>query len=104
MRNIDRAVGYLVCIALVVALTACAGSRTKESSGEYVDDSVITAKIKADLVGDPVTKARDIKVETFKGIVQLSGFVATAAEKDRAGEIARKPRGVVEVKNNIVIK
>ena len=95
---------FILCFALILALAGCAGSRTKESTGEYFDDSAITAKVKADLVADPVTKAREISVETFKGAVQLSGFVGTAQEKERATEIARKVKGVASVKNNIVIK
>jgi osmotically-inducible protein OsmY len=104
MREIKSVAIYLVCIALIVALASCAGTRTKESTGEYVDDSLITSKVKAALAADPVTKAREISVETFKGTVQLSGFVGTAAEKEKAGEIARKVKGVVDVKNNIVVK
>ena len=104
MTDIRRVMTYAVCILLVVALASCAGSRTKESTGEYVDDSVITSSVKAALIADPVTKAREIKVETFKGTVQLSGLVATAQEKDKAAEIARKTKGVVEVRNNIIIK
>ena len=101
MRNVMK---YLVCVTLILAFASCAGTRTKESTGEYVDDSVITTKVKAELVNDPVTKAREISVETFKGVVQLSGFVTTAKEKERAGEIARNVKGVVDVKNNINVK
>lgn len=101
MKNVMK---YLVCITLILAFAGCAATRTKESTGGYVDDSAITAKVKAGLVNDPVTKAREISVETFKGVVQLSGFVSTPQEKDRAGEIARDVKGVVDVKNNISIK
>jgi osmotically-inducible protein OsmY len=104
MREIGNAMKYLVCIALIVGLVGCAGSRTKESSGQYVDDSVITSKVKAALVSDPGTKAREISVETFKGVVQLSGFVSSSAEKEKAGEIARNVKGVTGVRNNIVVK
>lgn len=104
MRNAGIVLKWLVCMVLVVALASCAGTAKKESTGEYVDDSVITSRVKAALVADPVTKAREISVETFKGTVQLSGFVTTAQEKDKAGEIARKTKGVVEVRNNIIIK
>ncbi len=94
-----------VLAAFVAAMFAgCAATRTKESTGGYVDDSAITAKVKADLVRDPVTKAREISVETFKGVVQLSGFVSTDKEKDRAEEIARSVKGVVDVKNNLILK
>jgi osmotically-inducible protein OsmY len=95
---------YVICIAVIVALAGCAGTRTKESTGEYVDDSAITAKVKADLVADPVTKARQIGVETFKGVVQLSGFVDNGQEKEKATEIARKVKGVRGVRNDIVVK
>jgi hyperosmotically inducible protein len=101
MKNVMK---YLVCITLILAFASCAATRTKESTGEYVDDSSITAKVKAELVNDPVTKAREISVETFKGVVQLSGFVNTSEEKDRAGEIARGVKGVADVKNNINVK
>jgi osmotically-inducible protein OsmY len=104
MKNAGIVLKWLVCMVLVVALASCAGTRTKESTGEYVDDSVITSRVKAALIADPVTKAREINVETFKGTVQLSGFVTTAQEKDKAAEIARKTKGVVEVRNNIIIK
>lgn len=101
MKNVMKC---LVCIALIVAFAGCAATRTRESTGGYVDDSVITTKVKSDLVADPVTKARAISVETFKGVVQLSGFVNTVQEKEKAGEIARNVKGVVDVKNNINIK
>ena len=104
MPQMKNAMKYLVCITLILAFASCAATRTKESTGEYVDDSSITAKVKAELVNDPVTKAREISVETFKGVVQLSGFVNTPEEKDRAGEIARGVKGVADVKNNINIK
>lgn len=101
MRNVMK---YLVSITLILAFAGCAGTRTKESTGGYIDDSAITTKVKAELVEDPVTKAREISVETFKGVVQLSGFVNTSQEKERAGEIARNVKGVVDVKNNINVK
>lgn len=82
----------------------CASTPTKESTGEYVDDASITAKVKAAFVKDPVVKAIDVKVETFKGVVQLSGFVNTAAEKSQAGRLAASVPGVTDVKNNIAVK
>ncbi|HWA11389.1 MAG TPA: BON domain-containing protein [Opitutaceae bacterium] len=96
------------CAALAAGgsslLVGCAGSPTKESTGEYVDDSTITAKVKAALIHDPTVKAGEVSVETFKGVVQLSGFVATSTEKVRAGEVAAGVSGVKDVKNNITIK
>ena len=82
----------------------CASTPTRESTGEYVDDSTITAKVKAALVKDPIVKALDVKVETFKGAVQLSGFVNTESEKTQAGNLAATVSGVTGVKNDIVVK
>ncbi len=90
--------------ALLALTTGCAATPTKESTGEYVDDSTITAKVKAAFLKDDVVKARIISVETFKGIVQLSGFVDTAAEKYRAADIAAGISGVRDVKNKITVK
>jgi hyperosmotically inducible periplasmic protein len=84
--------------------TGCAETATRESTGEYVDDSTITTKVKADLVGDDTVKAHQITVETYKGVVQLSGFVDTSEQKDRAAEIAKNVPGVKDVTNNIIVK
>jgi hypothetical protein len=84
--------------------TGCAGSATKESTGEYIDNSAITARVKAALADDEFVKAREINVETFRGTVQLSGFVNTSEEKSRAGRIAASIAGVQDVKNNITVK
>jgi osmotically-inducible protein OsmY len=104
MGNKRSALIYILCIALIVALASCAGTRKQESTGEYIDDSVITTKVRSALVADPVTKARQINVDTFKGTVQLSGFVSTQQEKDKAEEIARNTKGVMGVRNNIIVK
>lgn len=104
MMHTRNILAYFVCLTLILVLTSCAATRTRESSGEYVDDSVITSKIKADLVADPVTKSREIGVETFKGVVQLSGFVDTSHEKEKASEITWRVKGVRGVRNNIIVK
>ena len=92
-------------LAGAVAVTAgCAGGPQKASTGEFIDDSVITTKVKAALVKDKETPGGAIKVETFKGTVQLSGFVDNSVQKMRAGEVARGIEGVREVQNNIMIK
>lgn len=90
--------------ASALFFAGCAGTPTRESTGEYIDNSAITAKVKAALVGDEVVKARDISVETFRGVVQLSGFVDSETQKTRATEVARSIDGVTEVKNNLVVK
>lgn len=91
----------------VVAITAvgCASSNpTSKTAGEYVDDAVITTKVKAAFAADPTVKATEINVETYKGDVQLSGFVAEPRDAQRAVEIARGVQGVSSVKNDIRVK
>jgi hyperosmotically inducible protein len=98
---------YISAVFLAVTLgtvVGCASTSTEKGTGEYIDDAVITTKVKAALVEDPLTKAYQIEVETYKGMVQLSGFVATQAEANRAGTVARGVQGVTSVKNDIRIK
>lgn len=84
--------------------SGCAGTATRESTGEYLDDTTISTKVKAAFVRDPLVKALDVKVDTFKGTVQLSGFVDTAEQKSRAEQLAAGVTGVTSVKNNITLK
>jgi hyperosmotically inducible periplasmic protein len=84
--------------------SGCAGTATRESTGEYIDDATTTTKVKAAFVKDPLVKALDVKVDTFKGTVHLSGFVDTAEQKTRAEQIAAGVTGVSAVKNNITVK
>ncbi|MFH1869548.1 MAG: BON domain-containing protein [Pseudomonadota bacterium] len=91
-------------VLMVLLLAACGGSPTRESTGEYVDDSVITTKVKSAFIQDKDVKASEIKVETFKGVVQLSGFVASRAEVDKASLVARQVPGVKAVRNDIRLK
>ena len=88
----------------VLPLAACAGSAKRESTGEYIDDSAITSKVKAAFVQDKAVDALDIKVVTFKGNVQLSGFASSEAERRRAVDLARAVPGVKSVSNDILIK
>ncbi len=90
----------------VVAVTsvACSSTGTRESTGQYVDSSVITTKVKAELAAEDVLKVYTINVETFRDVVQLSGFVNTWADKASAGNIAAGVTGVDYVRNNIVVK
>ena len=99
-----RMLSFLVCIALVTAFLGCASTPTKEGTGEYIDDSAITTKVKSAILGDPALKVFQINVETFKGEVQLSGFVDSAASAKKAGEVARGVGGVKSVRNNLVVK
>ncbi|HEY0945123.1 MAG TPA: BON domain-containing protein [Opitutaceae bacterium] len=86
------------------AVSGCAGTATRQSTGEYIDDTTITARVKSALVSDDSVRARDVQVETFRGVVQLSGFVDTADQKARAAQLASGIAGVREVQNNISIK
>jgi len=104
MKHVKRSSSLIMCLVFVVALISCAGSRTSESSGQYVDDSVITTKVKTALLVDPDVKSLDIGVETFKGVVQLSGFVNSAEQARKAVEIAKSVEGVRSVKNSLVVK
>ncbi len=97
-------IGYLVLLVFFAALAACAATRTHESTGEYVDDSTITTKVKTLLAEDNFLKSFQIGVETYKGRVQLSGFVNSQQAVDKAGEIARGVKGVRSVSNNLVLK
>lgn len=104
MTTRNRTLCFLVCITLVVAYLGCASTPTREGTGEYVDDSAITAKVKAAIVNEPSLKVFQINVETFKGEVQLSGFVDSARSVAKAGEVARGVKGVRSVKNSLIVK
>jgi len=84
---------------LFASLLGCASTATHEGTGEYVDDSVITAKVKTAIFNEPTLKSSEINVETFKGVVQLSGFVNSQADINKAVAIARSVKGVISVKN-----
>jgi len=103
MRLANRFVTFVFAI-LLASLLGCAGTSTKESTGEYFDDSVITTKVKAAIFNEPSLKSAEINVETFKGTVQLSGFVSSNANINRAVEIARGVGGVTSVKNDMRLK
>ena len=104
MKKKSVLIGYLVLIVLVVTFMACASSPKRESTGEYVDDSVITTKVKALIAEDAFLKSFQISVETFKGNVQLSGFVDSQKAVDRASKITSSVKGVKSVKNNLIVK
>jgi osmotically-inducible protein OsmY len=89
---------------LIVAFAACASTPKQESTGDYIDDSVITTKIKSQLANDDFLKSFQISVESRKGIALLSGFVDSQKAVDKAGQIARGVNGVKSVNNNLVVK
>ncbi|SHH07418.1 BON domain-containing protein [Massilia sp. CF038] len=90
--------------ASMLAATGCASTDNRSSTGEYLDDTVITAKVKASIFNEPTLKASEINVETYKGDVQLSGFVADPMDATKAVEIARGVKGVTSVKNDVRVK
>jgi osmotically-inducible protein OsmY len=104
LRIISTSLVLLLGTGAVLFSSGCAGTATRESTGEYIDNSAITTKVKSALAADEVVKAREINVDTFRGTVQLSGFVNTSAEKERAEQIASGVQGVKEVRNNITVK
>lgn len=103
-RNLTFFTLLLTLAAAPVALiTGCSVFQGKESAEEHVDDKTITANVKTALYADPGVKANEVNVTTFKGVVQLSGFVEDQSQKQRAGEIARQTKGVVDVHNDLVV-
>lgn len=96
---------FATFIAASMLLAAgCASTSTQESTGEYIDDTTITTKVKTAIFDDPSLKVFQINVETYKSVVQLSGFVRTNAEIGKAGSLARSVKGVVSVKNDILLR
>lgn len=104
MNKIGKYLTALFLAVSVVTAVGCAATSKQESTGEYVDDAVITARVKAALIKDETVKATEVNVETFKGAVQLSGFVASQAAANKAVEITRGISGVKSVKNDMRIK
>ncbi len=104
MSKADRILKTILCLALVVAFASCAGGPKKESTGQYIDDSAITTKVKTAIFNEPTLKTMNISVETYKGVVQLSGFVNRQENISKAAEVARTVPGVREVKNNLQVK
>lgn len=103
MIGIKRLTGFFLALA-VLAVTGCAGTDTSRSTGTYIDDKSISTQVSAKLAADPATKATQIQVETYDGVVQLSGFVDTKESIPKAEEIARSVEGVKKVKNNLILR
>lgn len=107
MKNatwVIRTFSSLFLAAALTGLASCASSPTTESTGQYIDDSAITTKVKTAIFEDPKLKVLQITVKTFKGEVQLSGFVDSAATASHAVEVARGVKGVKSVKNDLIVK
>ncbi|MES2027162.1 MAG: BON domain-containing protein [Pseudomonadota bacterium] len=102
--NKSKWLSALFTAILLTTVVGCASTAKQEGTGEYVDDSFITTKVKAAILNEPGLKVTEINVETFKGIVQLSGFVKNAADIPKATNVARGVKGVQSVKNNLIVK
>lgn len=103
MKSLKTIAAVMLAVSLT-AIVGCASTSTKEGTGEYIDDSVITTKTKAAIFNDDSLKSSEINVETFKGKVQLSGFVSSQAAINHATEVARGIKGVTSVKNDMRLK
>jgi osmotically-inducible protein OsmY len=103
MTNVKKITAVLAALAMATAL-GCASTSKHEGTGEYIDDSVITTKVKAAILEEKTLKSAEINVETFKGTVQLSGFVADPANSGTAMRVAQGVEGVKSVKNDIRVK
>jgi osmotically-inducible protein OsmY len=104
MTSIARRLATLAGILFVASALGCASTAKQEGTGEYVDDTVITTKVKAAIFNEPTLKSAEINVETFKGVVQLSGFVSSPAAENTAIAVARQVGGVKSVKNDMRLK
>ena len=104
MKKRNIVIHFLVLLMLIATFAACATTRTQSSAGEYVDDSVITTKVKSLLAEDDFLKSFKISVETYQGTVQMSGFVNSQKAVNKAGEIVRSVKGVKSIKNNLIVK
>ena len=104
MKQFNKYFSALFLAVTLVSMVGCASTPKQEGTGEYIDDSVITTKVKAAILDEPTLKVAEINVETFKGVVQLSGFVSSQTAANKAVEVARGVNGVKSVKNDMRIK
>lgn len=95
---------FPILALLFASLVGCASSSHQSSTGEYIDDSAITTKVKADILAEPSLRSLEIGVETYKGVVQLSGFVSSQERINKAVQITKGVPGVRGVKNNLIVK
>lgn len=104
MNRLRNYLSVLFLALTLITVVGCASTATKEGAGEYFDDSVITTKVKATILDQPMLKVFEIQVDTFKGVVHLSGVVSSADEVTRAFEVARRIPGVKSVRNDLRLK
>jgi osmotically-inducible protein OsmY len=104
MKQLGKYLSALFLAVMLVSTVGCASTQKQEGTGEYIDDTVITTKVKAAILNEATLKSAEINVETFKGVVQLSGFVSSKAAEGKAIEVARGVGGVKSVKNDMRLK
>ena len=104
MKDITRKLAILAGILFIAMTLGCASTAKQEGTGEYVDDTVITTKVKAAILNEPTLKSAEVNVETFKGVVQLSGFVSSKDAENKAVEVTRTVAGVKSVKDDMRVK
>jgi osmotically-inducible protein OsmY len=104
MSKLNLILRLLISLVLVVSVAGCSGGKTYESTGEYFDDSAITTKVQAAILSNSRLKLSQINVETFKGVVQLSGFVDSREIANTAAEVTRTVKGVKMVNNSLIVK
>jgi osmotically-inducible protein OsmY len=104
MVKLYRILQVVVCIGLLSSFMGCAATQKHESTGQYVDDSVITTKVKTAIFNEATLKTLQINVKTYQGVVQLSGFVDSVQSISKAGEVARRVENVISVKNDLLVK
>jgi hyperosmotically inducible protein len=104
MKQLGKYLSAIFLAITLVSVVGCASTSKQSGTGEYIDDSVITTKVKAAIFNEPTLKATEINVETFKGEVQLSGFVSSQASMNKAVEVTRSVKGVKSVKNDMRLK
>ncbi|WP_228152833.1 BON domain-containing protein [Marinobacter guineae] len=104
MERIMRSVPMLAVAMLLALFVGCASTESSSGTGEYIDDTVITTKVKAAIFNEPTLKSAEINVETYKGVVQLSGFVSSKADIQTAIRVARSVKGVKSVSNDMELK
>jgi osmotically-inducible protein OsmY len=104
MKQLHKYLSAAFMALILITAVGCASTSTQEGTGEYVDDSVITTKVKAVIFNEPTLKSSEINVETFKGVVQLSGFLSSQTSVNKAIELSRQVAGVKSVKNDMRVK
>jgi osmotically-inducible protein OsmY len=104
MKQTSKFLSALFLAGSLMSVVGCASTSKQEGTGEYVDDSVVTTKVKAAIFNEPSLKVAEINVETFKGVVQLSGFVNSEPSANKAVEVTRRVAGVKSVKSDMRVK